>query len=46
MLRLIAEFRALQETKTKMFAATPLVQEMMEVHRRQEENENLQQYSS
>jgi len=40
MLRLIAEFRALQETKTKMFSATPLVQEMMEVHRRQEEYEN------
>ena len=36
-LRIIAQFQALQETKTKMFSATPLVQEVMEVHARQEE---------
>ena len=45
MLRLIAEFRAIQETKSKMFSATPLVQELMEVHRRQEENEKLYNYA-
>ncbi len=45
MLRLIAEFRAHEETKTKMFSATPLVQELMEVHRRQEENEKLYNYA-
>ena len=37
LLRIIAQFQALQETKTKMFSATPLVQEVMEVHARQEE---------
>jgi hypothetical protein len=39
LLRVSAEFRALQETKTKMFSATPLVQEIMEVHARQEEED-------
>ena len=42
LLRIIAQFQSLQETKTKMFSATPLVQELMEVHRQQEENENSQ----
>ena len=37
LLRVIAQFQSLQETKTKMFSATPLVQEIMEVHARQEE---------
>jgi len=37
LLRVIAQFQTLQETKTKMFSATPLVQEIMEVHARQEE---------
>ncbi len=37
LLRIIAQFQSLQETKTKMFSATPLVQEIMEVHARQEE---------
>jgi len=36
LLRIIQQFQSLQETKTKMFSATPLVQEIMEVHRRQE----------
>lgn len=40
LLRIIGEFRALQEIKTKMFSATPMVQELMEVHRRQEEEQN------
>ncbi len=37
LLRVIAQFQSLQETKTKMFSATPLVQEIMEVHAQQEE---------
>ena len=40
LLRIIGEFRALQEIKTKMFSATPLVQELMEVHRRQDVEQN------
>jgi len=40
MLRLVAQFQSLQETKTKMFSATPLVQELMEVHRMHEEEHN------
>jgi hypothetical protein len=40
LLRIIAQFQSLQETKTKMFSATPLVQELMEVHARQEEEAN------
>ena len=39
LLRVIAQFQSLQETKTKMFSATPLVQEIMEVHARQEEEQ-------
>lgn len=38
-LKSMAEFRAIQETKTKMFSATPMVQEMLEIHRRREEEE-------
>ena len=45
LIKLTAEFRSLQETKSKMFSATPLVQELMEVHRRQEENEKLYNYA-
>jgi len=45
LLRIIAQFQSLQETKTKMFSATPMVQEMMEVHRRQEEYENSHNYA-
>ena len=37
LIKLTAQFQSLQETKTKMYSATPMVQEMMEVHRRQEE---------
>ena len=37
LMRMIAQFQSLQETKTKMFNATPMVQELMEVHARQEE---------
>ena len=40
LLRIIAQFQSLQETKTKMFSATPLVQELMEVHRQQEQEQN------
>jgi hypothetical protein len=39
LIRVIAQFQSLQETKTKMFSATPLVQEVMEVHAQQEEEE-------
>jgi len=35
--KISAELRAIQDTKSKMFSATPLVQELMEVHARQEE---------
>jgi len=41
LLRIIAQFQSLQETKTKMFAATPMVQEMMEVTARREDEEEL-----
>ena len=34
--KLTVRFESLQETKTKMFSATPLVQEMMEVHEQQQ----------
>ena len=40
LLRVISQFQSLQETKTKMFSATPLVQEVMEVHARQEDEES------
>ncbi len=40
LLRVISQFQSLQETKTKMFSATPLVQEVMEVHARQEEEDS------
>ncbi len=40
LLRVTAEFRAIQEIKNKMFSATPLVQELMEVHARQEEEDS------
>lgn len=42
LLRIISSFEKLQETKTKMFSATPMVQEMMEVHRMQEEESTMQ----
>jgi len=41
LLRIIAQFQSLQETKTKMFGATPMVQELMEVHRRQEDEQGV-----
>lgn len=41
LLRIIAQFQSLQETKTKMFSATPLVQEMMEVHAQHEEEKDI-----
>lgn len=40
-LKIISEFKSIQEVKTKMFSATPLVQEMMEVHARQEEDSQI-----
>ena len=40
-LKIISEFKSIQETKTKMFSATPLVQEMMEVHRQQEAEKDI-----
>ena len=36
-IRIIAQFESLQLTKTKMFSATPLVQELLQVHRQQAE---------
>ena len=39
-IRIIAQFESLQMTKTKMFSCTPMVQEMLEAHRRQEDMEN------
>ncbi|MCH7561921.1 MAG: hypothetical protein IIC67_11285 [Thaumarchaeota archaeon] len=39
LIRLSGELRAIEEIKSKMFSATPLVQELMTVHRRQEEEE-------
>lgn len=43
LLRVISQFQSLQETKTKMFSATPLVQEVMEVHARQEDEDSKHQ---
>ncbi len=40
LIRVISQFQSLQETKNKMFSATPLVQEIMEVHARQEEEDS------
>lgn len=39
-LKIMAQFESLQLTKTKMFSCTPMVQEMLEAHRRQEDMEN------
>lgn len=41
LIKLTSQFESLQTTKTKMFAATPLVQEIMEVHRRHEEDDKI-----
>jgi hypothetical protein len=38
-LSIVARWESLQVTLTKMFSATPMVQELMEVHRRQEQEE-------
>ncbi len=38
-LKIIAQFESLQLTKTKMFSCTPMVQAMMEVHRKEEDEE-------
>jgi len=40
LLKIIAQFQSLQESKTKMFSATPMVQELMAVHAQQEEEAN------
>ena len=40
LIKIIAQFESLQLTKTKMFSCTPMVQEMLEAHRRQEDMEN------
>jgi len=39
-LKIMSQFESIQNTKTKMFSATPLVQSLMEVHRQHEECEN------
>jgi len=39
-IRIVAQWESLQMTMTKMFSATPMVQELMEVHRREEDEEN------
>ena len=41
LLRIIAQFQALQETKNKMYSATPLVQEIMEIQKRHEQESEL-----
>ncbi len=45
LLRIISQFESLQETKAKMFSATPLLQELMEVHRRQEDESQRQHFT-
>jgi len=40
LLKIIAQFESLQLTKTKMFSCTPMVQAMMEVHRKEEDEAN------
>ena len=41
LLRIIAQFQSLQETKDKMYSATAMVQEMSEIQKRREEEEDL-----
>jgi len=38
-IRILAQWESLQMTMTKMYSATPMVQELMEVHARQEAEE-------
>jgi len=38
-IRIVAQWESLQMTMTKMYSATPMVQELMEVHARQEVEE-------
>ena len=42
-LKIISQWESLQMTMTKMYSATPMVQELMEVHSRQEAEEAKQQ---
>lgn len=37
----ITQFESMQETKTKMFSATPMIQEIMAVHEQQKEEQDL-----
>ena len=39
-LKIIAQFESLQLTKTKLFSCTPMVQALMEVHRKEEDEES------
>jgi len=39
-LKIMAQWESLQNTKTKMFSCTPMVQAMMEEHRKHEDEEN------
>jgi len=39
-LKIISQWESLQMTMTKMYSCTPMVQELMEVHRREEDEEN------
>ena len=38
-LKIISQWESLQMTMTKMYSATPMVQELMEVHDQQEQEE-------
>jgi hypothetical protein len=40
LIKLTSQFESIQMTKTKMFSATPMVQELIEVHARQEQEES------
>jgi len=39
-LKIISQWESLQMTMTKMYSATPMVQALMEVHRKEEDEEN------
>jgi len=39
-IRIVSQWESLQLTMTKMYSCTPMVQELMEVHARQEDEEN------
>lgn len=45
MIRLVAQFQAIQETKTSLFGATPMIQEWMEERARREEEQEKQEFA-